>query len=509
MTQETTQTVSEDGQHTPTEPKALAPISTSNRIDTMDILRGFALVGIALMNVEWFNRTITMIGQFDNSLTGADWGAGWFIRLFVEGKFYKLFSVLFGMGFAVMLIRAQEAGRPFYAWFSRRMIFLFMFGMAHLVFLWRGDILHDYAAGGLVLLFWIWLINAVKKFAFLQESKWFLRISLGVMAMPFVIGLGFALAYGPVRYESTMLADNQERQAMLQRADEIKQDPVLSQQLIDQYLARKEADEPRPEVDTDAMTLAERIEHRAQRRFENQYREQELRQEEEQAFTGESWVAATKYRAKESLKSLEETPIFAFLISFPLFMIGYWFIASGVMRRPQDHVGKFKAMMWVGLGIGIPLSAGSLLMFVNPAFEYASEVGYVSNTFFMLGQYIMCAGYIGALVLMCMTVRGKKWLGWLAPMGRMALTNYIMHSIIFSSIFYGYAGGMFGEIPRMQQVGLVALVILAQAIMSRMWLQHFKFGPLEWIWRSLTYLKLQPMRVDKSEAAEQGKPAHV
>ena len=92
----------------------------------------------------------------------------------------------------------------------------------------------------------------------------------------------------------------------------------------------------------------------------------------------------------------------------------------------------------------------------------------------------------------------EKWqkrLAVFAPMGRMALTNYIMHSIVLTSIFYGYAGGYFGEISRAPQMLLVLAIIIFQLLFSRWWLSSYAFGPLEWLWRCLSYKKLQPMRI--------------
>jgi uncharacterized protein len=88
----------------------------------------------------------------------------------------------------------------------------------------------------------------------------------------------------------------------------------------------------------------------------------------------------------------------------------------------------------------------------------------------------------------------KRLFGWLAPLGRMALTNYLTHSLVFSTLFYGYGAGWFGQVPRFQQMGLVAAMILFQAIFSRIWLANFNYGPMEWLWRSATYLKWQPLR---------------
>lgn len=514
-------------QSRPTQSADLTPIAVAKRIDVMDILRGFALIGIILMNIEWFNRSIYGLGEFDFSLSGIDWSAGWFIRLFVEGKFYKLFSLLFGMGFAVMLIRAQEAGRPFGAWFARRMFFLFLFGMAHMVFLWGGDILHDYAAGGLVLLAWVGLLrlkwknlfnrfpwmNKVRLFNWMKgmkgfnNSRSFLRFGLGMLALPMVVSMGAGIYFGQTRTQDVMGEDYDERKAMIARVEEIKQDPILSASLLKEAKAEEAADEllsdeardakaEKAEADFDAMTFDERVAHRAEKRFVRKHEREEDKQKEITAFSQGTFWEATEYRAKESLEALKETPFFAIVICFPLFMVGYWFIASGALREPQNHLGLFKTMTWIGLGFGLFMATASLLMLTHPAAKHAIEFRGVSQMMFMLSQYLMTAGYLGAIVLATLTGLGQRMLSWLAPMGRMALTNYIMHSIILSTIFFDYAGGMYGEISRGPQVGIVAAIILMQALLSNWWLKHFQFGPLEWLWRSLTYLKAQPMRIE-------------
>ena len=186
-------------------------------------------------------------------------------------------------------------------------------------------------------------------------------------------------------------------------------------------------------------------------------------------------------------------------MGFPLFLVGYWFVASGIMRKPEQHINLFKGMAWVGLGFGSFMATGSLLLMAHPVFESAIEVRAVTQTTFMLSQYLMTAGYLGGIALLVLTNVGKRAMSWLAPMGRMALTNYIMHSIILSSIFFGYAGGMYGEISRGPQMAMVVGIIAMQAVLSRVWLNNFQFGPLEWVWRSLTYWKVQPMRIKVKE----------
>ena len=131
----------------------LAPIAASQRIEALDVVRGFALLGIFLMNIEFFNRTFATFNEgLPRDLTGIDWAAGWLVAYFVQGKFWTIFSLLFGMGFAVMMVRAEQAGREFKSVYLRRVLALAVFGAAHYIFLWQGDILFSYAIAALMLM---------------------------------------------------------------------------------------------------------------------------------------------------------------------------------------------------------------------------------------------------------------------------------------------------------------------------------------------------------------------
>ena len=134
-------------------PAMLDSVAPGERITTLDVIRGIALFGILLMNVEFFNRPI---GELDIGLPpnvgGLDHWAGWFVHVFIRSKFWTMFSLLFGMGFAVMLSRAQAAGRPFLAPYIRRTLALALIGFLHCVLVWNGDILFDYAMGAAFLL---------------------------------------------------------------------------------------------------------------------------------------------------------------------------------------------------------------------------------------------------------------------------------------------------------------------------------------------------------------------
>ena len=160
------------------------PVAIRDRIQALDVVRGFALLGIALMNVEFFNRPI---GELDMGMpagtSGIDYWAGWFVHVFVRGKFWTMFSLLFGMGFAVMLARAEQAGRGFFAPYLRRTLALAVFGVLHFVFLWTGDILFSYAAGAMLLM----LVFYAKP----QVLLW-----LGVLLLLAAAAFGIAGAFG-------------------------------------------------------------------------------------------------------------------------------------------------------------------------------------------------------------------------------------------------------------------------------------------------------------------------
>ena len=131
----------------------LAPITSGERIQALDSIRGFALLGILLMNIEGMvGPLMASMSGVDPALTGADRWVDTAIYLLVQGKFFPLFSMLFGMGFAIMLARAQAAGRPFVAVYLRRVLALLAIGLAHAFFVWAGDILVTYALMGLVML---------------------------------------------------------------------------------------------------------------------------------------------------------------------------------------------------------------------------------------------------------------------------------------------------------------------------------------------------------------------
>jgi len=476
----------------------LAPVAIRERIQTLDVIRGFALLGIALMNVEFFNRPI---GDLDAGMpagvVGIDYWAGWFVHVFVRGKFWTMFSLLFGMGFAVMLTRAEQAGRGFFAPYLRRTLALALFGTLHFIVLWTGDILFSYAAGAMLLmlvfyakpriLLWLGVLLLALAAAFGaagsfgHELPWQPMLGFGIPLLLFGV-VAYSLrrwplsglrAAGLALYLIPALAMTIGGAAMIGQPPQAEQD----------RRAQVEAKTPEQK-----KALAESLEQRAEQREEHA---RDIADETRLMSTG-SYADATAWRAQSFVKHLGQTVGFAVIV-LGLFLLGAWFIRSGVMADPAAHLGLFRKMAWIGIPLGIGLSlagAGITMTHVrgqnDGAFQLASGLAF-------LGSLPASLGYLGMVVVL-FHGRWRNRLAQLAPVGRMALSNYILQSLLGTLFFYGYGLGQWG-LPRSQQVLYVLVVFAMQVLLSRWWLSRFRFGPLEWAWRWITYGKRPAMRV--------------
>jgi len=480
--------------------KALGPVEESRRIDVMDILRGFALIGIIFMNVEWFSRSTSMLGLFDTTLTGLDHATGWLVRCFVEGKFYKIFTLLFGMGFTVMLLRAQQAERPFGAWFSRRMLVLLLFGLFHAIFIWSGDILHDYAIGGLVFLLWIYAFRTRRLQRF-NNPVTFLKIGIVWLVLPLlvaaVVGMIYSVKTDGAGLKETWVRDVEISEIVAERLAEAPDEEATDEAGAtddDEGVAAEAAAEGDSEDDRE-LTDEERIEQRIEELLTLKQERKEKAAEEDAVMSAGSYLEGVRLRLSDIPVKLAQAIGFSLFIMMPLCLVGYWFVASGVLRNHSGHRALFRNMALIGTSSGFMLSVGGLMILQHPAAEISRSLAPVGGMMFHLSQYLMSAGYFGMVILFAESRFGRKALSLLAPFGRMALTNYIMQSVILSFIFYGYGVGLYGAVPRASQMLLVIGVLAIQIAYSKWWMAHFRFGPLEWIWRSATYKSWQPIRI--------------
>ncbi|HEY0334501.1 MAG TPA: DUF418 domain-containing protein [Stenotrophomonas sp.] len=401
----------------------LLPVPVAERIVVMDVLRGFALLGILLMNIEAFVGPLNLaLTGLDPALSGADRIADALVYIFIQGKFYTLFSLLFGMGFAVMATRAEQAGRGFAPFYLRRSAGLLLIGLAHTLLLWSGDILVTYALLSVLLL------------AFAEApTRWLPPMAL----LMYLFASVWVLMFGALG----SLAQLHPHEAIdWQR--EMAQVGAQWQQTVE-----------------------------AQR----------------QAYGAGSFAQATAQRWQDLRESLG-----GLVINGPtmlgMFLLGSWFVRAGVISAPARHAGFFTGLRWVALPAGLVLMLASFALepWMDPArLDLRLSAAWALSS---VAGLLMCLGYVGWVV------RGAHALRALAPAGRMALSNYVLQSLICTWLFYGYGAGLFERLPRAWQIPLAMLIFALQVLLSQAWLRRFRFGPLEWLWRAFTYLRWPPMR---------------
>ena len=435
------------------------------------------------------------------ALTGLDHAIGWLIRCFVEGKFYKLFALLFGMGFAVMLIRAKDAERPFGAWFSRRMIALIVFGILHMVFLWGGDILHDYGFAGLLLLGWVTLLKR-ERFKKYDNPRSFFKLSVIWLSVPIFFSVMAGIGYGMLQDTDDLTVQWHEQIKVAERVEEIQREndkkvaeaateltsleqaSAESDQLTstkDTLVDRNSSPLSANENQTNGVTAEENtetikpsaeelIEQQAQAIVSQQKELKENEAEEISAFTQDSYMEATKFRLDFTLFMLMFTIPFSFTMLLPIFILGYWLVSSGIMKNYREHSSAFKITAWVGIGMGLVMETAGLLVAQHPVANQVMLIQGVGQTLFFIGQFVMTVGYFGLIMRLLSHDKWHKRLSVFSPMGRMALTNYISHSIILTSIFMVMQAVILGEISRAPQMLIVFAIIAFQLVFSRWWL---------------------------------------
>jgi len=401
---------------------AFTPIGAGQRIQVLDVVRGFALLGIFLMNIEWFTRPVQQMGSgVDPAATGIDHAAAWLVYVFVQGKFWVLFSLLFGMGFAVMSTRGGH-GAQFRRTYLRRCVVLLVFGVLHGVLLWSGDILHAYAIAGLLLLAFGEIGN---------RARLWLGIGLYVaLAAMFAAG-GLLLSLLPAMPGLAEAAD---------------------------------------EIDAKAAAAS-------------------------QALAAGGYWQATAQRARDFAMLAMQGSMMVVPMALGVFMLGAWLVRSGRMHDVAAQRGWFARLALWTIPLGLALVALSVSL--GTRFDGLREFGpmMLASGVMFLGNLPLAFGYLSLLVLALGVPGLSRVLSWLAPAGRMALTNYLMQSLVASTLFYGYGFGLWGQVGRAGQVGLVFVVFALQVVASRWWLSRHRFGPMEWLWRWLTYGHRPAMRL--------------
>jgi uncharacterized protein len=439
------------------------PVPPGERIVTLDVLRGIAIWGILFVNVTGFSQPGDWFGVRWGEIGPLDYGVEVLKLFFVQGKFYTLFAFLFGLGFAMQLNRAESRGQGF-AWrFLWRMILLWGIGLIHVLYLWDGDILNTYAVGGILLLIFYGLKRLLDRLV-----RWISRGRRPRLHRRWVPVAGAVLMFGPM-----LLFGGFAHYAFSVRAE--VHDGVR---------------------DSEELTGLARTAWEAMEQGEKQlaeYRSGEKIEEVNERFAGGGFSDTLAHRIEVLPRRLMSGPFW--LVIAGIFCIGAFFGRYRFIDRAGELEKGFRRLLVAGCLIGVPLSA----LFVHSTIALAQVEG-LSWYFFLQMCSKTASGLAFALVYvavvtLAMQTRARRWLGFFAPVGRMALSNYLLQSLVNTTVFYGYGLGLMGKLGPFEQVIYLCALFAMQVLASRWWLTRFRYGPAEWLWRSLTYLRVQPMRV--------------
>jgi uncharacterized protein len=439
---------------------AVAPVRPEERIDSVDVLRGFSLLGILLMNIVSFGLPFAAYSD-PSAHGGADGGnlAFWLTnQVLFEGKMRAIFSMLFGASIIILTSRAEKrgAGVELADVYYRRTLWLMAFGVVHGYLIWYGDILFGYAAVGLGL------------FPFRKLSGRALIITGSVIVLFHSLqGIGGMHHF----------ADLQKKAAAAEAAE--KAGKTLTEE---QTAEKEEWEKMRKMLKPDAKAIEKEI----------------------KAVRG-GYGANLSQRAPITA-SMQSDMFYRFLIwdIAGMLLLGMGLMKLGVFDASRSY--RFYAWMAViGYAFGISLNWTMANLWIKSGFDFVSMFGYIMAPA-DLGRFSVAAGHISITMMVCKSGKAQWITKPLSNVGRMALSNYLLTSILCTLFFYGYGFGMFAKLQRIELLYVLACVWVINLVFSAIWLRFFRFGPAKWLWRSLTYCKKQPMRVERS-APEQAIPA--
>lgn len=389
----------------------MRPTGEKERVISIDVMRGFALLGIFVVNMLFFHSPYIYVNPYTWYQNPADFETYKWIDIFVQGSVYPLFSMLFGYGLAMQFLKTQERGTSFAKLAVRRLLVLLGIGCIHAFLIWSGDILITYALAGLVLILMIRL-----------KPLWLFVISAALFLIP---------------------------------------NGLLSGLL---YLMAK--------VEPDAATIYTGI------------------QEVEAsivAYSQGSWVDVFWQRLDDWLY-MTQYGLFILMILFmivPFLLIG----AAAAKLKLIERVRELK-VFWI-VTVIITLVAGTAIKWLPFMIEANIFTMTVQDSF---GGPLQAIAYAGIIALLCTIPVVPKILSPVAKAGRMSMTLYLMQSIIATTIFYAYGFGLYGKIDIVTGTWMAVGIYVLQLVFAEIWFIRFKQGPVEVMWRKLTYSNISPKK---------------
>jgi uncharacterized protein len=421
---------------TPADRPTLGPIPAPERMAAIDVMRGFALWGVLLINMMNFGALIAVfwpdpIDQF----------AYWAQRFFFQQKLLRLLSFLFGLGFAFQMLRARERGAPFLPMFARRLAVLFAFGFLHYL-IFPADILVPYAILAVALLFF---------------RDWSPRGILMLAGLLFLLHPVVGSVWPEHRTTPRARQVNPLARIYLRVPD-----PA--------YHAKIQA----------ASSLWEHARVRAQRALDIW----RARAERFPSFVD----PRNHWRGSQSWPVL-----------FAMFLLGLYAGKRRIIQDFQAHRALITRTFAYGLPIGIlAMTADWIFRDFGPR-PLSSVAWFLRETIWAYGATALSLSYAAGLLLLIQRPPWGRRLFPLAAMGRMTLTVYISQSIIFTTLFLDYGFDLQRRMGPARVFAYAAVIYAVQLGISVWWVRRFRFGPLEWLWRMLTYARRQPMRLSRGK----------
>lgn len=425
---------------------AIDPISATERYAPMDILRGVAIFGILVMNIYGFAMPFA---AYSNPLVlgGTDplnMGIWFFTHIFFDQKFLAIFSMLYGAGIAMLTERALQRGVKATGIFYRRSFWLLVIGFLHGQLLWFGDILFGYAATGMLM----YLFRN-------RRPRTLIIIALLWLPVAPLLTYTGGIFMHKMQGQAVALEARQEAGETL---TEEEQELLVGWGETASMMAPTEED------------IAEDLE----------------------VYRGD-YAGILEHRSP-LVAMFQIQGLFFYILwrAGGLMLIGMALLKTGVLKG-HATAGFYKKMMLFGYGLGLPIMVFSAWNMHAHGFEplWMFQIGMTPNYF---ASILVGLGHIGLVFTLHKAGVFDALFRRFAAVGRMAFTNYLAHSLIMTSIFYGYGLGLYGDLPRATQMLFALALIAAQLVYSPWWLSRFRFGPAEWLWRSLTYWRRQPMR---------------
>jgi uncharacterized protein len=423
------------------------PTSRDARIDSLDVLRGAAILGILLMNIVDF----ALPEAYDNptiygGASGADLWAWITNTMLFEGTLRGLFTLLFGAGVVLFTRRLERAQVPDAADLHvRRMLWLIVFGIvnSHLL-LWLGDILWEYGVVGLVL------------YAFRKTSV----RTLLVLSAAILVAIS-------VRGTIDVLTLQSQRAAA---------DAALAARAAGGTLSKAQQDA----VDTWSNQLKD-LKPPAERLQEEITAMRGGLPAVFKAVTDHTFYLRTSYFYR-----------YGFAEDFATMLLGIALFAMGALQG-QWPLRRYALLAGCGYAVGLLVNALETRAVLHSGFDVIT-LQWTLSASYQLGRVPMTLGHLGLVLLIWKSGLFPAALRRLASVGRMALTNYLTQSLMCTLIFSGLGFGLYARLPRHQLYYVVGAIWVLQLLWSPLWLARFQYGPAEWAWRSLTYGRLQPLR---------------